>query len=188
MISTTVRPALRIERRRPRTPRSAARSRGPRPTCSRERPSGSGRRRTRPARCSGRAADAGPCPAGRSGRVTSASAIRQRALSVPWMCCEMPMPQKMIAALGARVERARPRAASRRRCRRPAHRLGREVFDVLLQRLEALGVRLDVLLVVEPSVDDHVAACALSSAHVAARLELQHVRGVPLQAPGRADP
>ena len=30
--------------------------------------------------------------------VINASAIRQRALSVPWVCCEMPMPQKMIAA------------------------------------------------------------------------------------------
>ena len=26
----------------------------------------------------------------------SASEIRQRALSVPWTCCEMPMPQKMM--------------------------------------------------------------------------------------------
>ena len=30
--------------------------------------------------------------------VIRASEIRQRALSVPWMCCEMPMPQKMIEA------------------------------------------------------------------------------------------
>ena len=36
--------------------------------------------------------------AARSGRSISASAIRQRELSVPWTCWLMPMPQKMIDA------------------------------------------------------------------------------------------
>ena len=36
--------------------------------------------------------------------VISASAIRQRALSVPWTCCEMPMPQKMIDAFERGIE------------------------------------------------------------------------------------
>ena len=33
----------------------------------------------------------------------SESAIRQRALSVPWVCCDTPMPQKMMA-LSARAK------------------------------------------------------------------------------------
>jgi hypothetical protein len=44
-----------------------------------------------------------PVPGRPTWPVTIASAIRQRALSVPWVCCEMPMPQKMIALLGAGV-------------------------------------------------------------------------------------
>ncbi len=40
----------------------------------------------------------------------SASEIRQRELSVPWMCCDTPMPQKIIAALAP----AKVRATSRR--------------------------------------------------------------------------
>ena len=42
--------------------------------------------------------------------VISASAIKQRALSVPWTCWLMPMPQKMIEAR----ERAYIRATSRK--------------------------------------------------------------------------
>ena len=38
-----------------------------------------------------------PVPGRPTWPVTMASAIRQRELSVPWTCCEMPMPQKMIA-------------------------------------------------------------------------------------------
>ena len=37
------------------------------------------------------------------------SAIRQRALSVPWTCCEMPMPHRIIEPL----EVAKARATSR---------------------------------------------------------------------------
>ena len=36
--------------------------------------------------------------AGRVARSISASAIRQRELSVPWTCWLIPMPQKMIEA------------------------------------------------------------------------------------------
>ena len=58
--------------------------------------SGSGPSRTRPARCSGRAADAARCPGRPTWPVIRHSAIRQRALSVPWTCCEMPMPHRII--------------------------------------------------------------------------------------------
>ena len=39
-----------------------------------------------------------PVPGRPTCPVTKANAMRQRALSVPWMCCEMPMPQKIMAA------------------------------------------------------------------------------------------
>ena len=61
------------------------------------------------------------------------------------------MPQKMIEASARAYLRATVRkrlgvdAADRR------HRLGRAVLDALGERLEILGVRLDVLLVVRPS-------------------------------------
>jgi hypothetical protein len=50
---------------------------------------------------------AGARPADLSGN--SASEIRLRALSVPWICCEIPMPQKIIE----RSEVAYRRASSR---------------------------------------------------------------------------
>ena len=95
--------------------------------------------------------------------VISASAIRQRALSVPWTCWLMPMPQKMIEAFAWR------RCARRRGSSRPATpqtgaiASGEKSLTLLLQRLEALGVALDVLLVVEPSVM-MVCSIAFSSA------------------------
>ena len=42
----------------------------------------------------------------------SESAIKQRALSVPWVCWEMPMPQKMLAALARANLRATVRSTS----------------------------------------------------------------------------
>ena len=60
--------ALGIERHAPGRLVLGADFRRSPPTCSRGRTSGSGRRRRRPARCSGRAADAARCRAGRSGR------------------------------------------------------------------------------------------------------------------------
>ena len=51
---------------------------------------------------------------------------------------------------------------------------------MLLQPLEALGLRLDVLGIVEAFLDDHVHQ-RVQHGNVAARLELQHVRGMALQ-------
>ena len=42
----------------------------------------------------------------------SDSAIRQRALSVPWVCCDTPMPQKMIALSARAKVRATLRSTS----------------------------------------------------------------------------
>jgi hypothetical protein len=41
-----------------------------------------------------------------------ASEIRQRALSVPWVCCDTPMPQKMIARSASAYSRATSRIRS----------------------------------------------------------------------------
>ena len=71
---------LRVERLAPEGLEQLADLRRSRPTGSRDRPSGSGRRRRRPARCSGRAAGAGRCPGRPIWPVISASAIRQRAV------------------------------------------------------------------------------------------------------------
>ena len=38
--------------------------------------------------------------------------MRQRALSVPWVCCDTPMPQKMIAARALAYLRATVRITS----------------------------------------------------------------------------
>ena len=67
------------------------------------------------------------------------------------------------------------------------HALGRERGQMLAQVLEALGVRLDVLAVVQLLLDDHVHQ-RVQQRDVAAGLELQHVGGVALRAPGRAGP
>jgi hypothetical protein len=83
-------------------------------------------------------------------------------------------------ALGGRI-RARHRA--QRRGIDPAdlgHRLGRELLQVLLELLEACGVRLDVLAVVQLLLDDHVHE-RVQERDVGAGLELQHVRGVLLE-------
>ena len=60
------------------------------------------------------------------------------------------------------------------------HPLRRERLQVLAQVLEALGVRLDVLAVVQLLLDDHVHE-RVQQRDVGAGLELQHVRGVALQ-------
>ena len=57
---------------------------------------------------------------------------------------------------------------------------GRVVADVLAQLLEILGVRLDVLPVVQPLLDDRVDQ-GVQHRHVAARAEAQRVRRVPRQ-------
>ena len=44
--------------------------------------------------------------------VISDSAIRQRALSVPWTCCEMPMPHRIIEPFEVAKRRATVRIVS----------------------------------------------------------------------------
>ena len=60
------------------------------------------------------------------------------------------------------------------------HRLGREPGEMLLEPLEAFGVRLDVLPVVELLGHDHVHH-GIEQRHVGAVPELQHVGGVALE-------
>ena len=178
MISTTVRPgsgssvAPQSSSKKPRVGRRR------RPGDSRGRPSGSGRRRRPPARCSGRAAGAGPVPGrptwpvragpGRSG--SGRCRCRGRA-------ARSPMPQKIIAASARRVqprdlaERLGVDAADRR------HRLGREVARRCSRELvEALGeplrrtagrTALPSMIVVDQGVEQR---------DVGARPERQHVR------------
>ena len=87
------------------------------------------------------------------------------------------MPQKMMRALGAGVE---PRHLADGGGGDAAHRLHllrREVLDLGLQALEALGVGLHVLDVDHALRDDDVEH-GVEQRHVAARLELQDVAGV----------
>ena len=60
------------------------------------------------------------------------------------------------------------------------HRLGREVLDLVLQRLEAGDIGLDILLVIKLFVDDDVEQ-RVEHRHVAARLELQRMGRVAHQ-------
>jgi len=79
--------------------------------------------------------------------VISASAIRQRALSVPWTCWLMPHAPEDDRGFRTRGRCGRPHAnvsaadAADRR-----HLLGREVDDLGLQLLIALGIARDILL------------------------------------------
>ena len=143
----------------------------------RDRTSGSDRRRTHPGRCSGRASGCRPgaLPAHLAGGQRHGD-IRQRALSVPWVCCEMPMPQKMIEpfrrgkdprhlAQGVGLERRTPPAmASPVKSPSPCPSGPRSRTRVCL----------DVLLVIEIVFHDHRVQDRRSAwRHVAARLELQ---------------
>ena len=60
------------------------------------------------------------------------------------------------------------------------HRLGREILDLRLERLEPGDVGLDVLLVVELLLDDRVDQ-RIQHRHVAARLEAQRIGGMTHQ-------
>ena len=82
--------------------------------------------------------------------------------------------------LGAGVEARDFAQRLRRDAADLGHRLRREVADVFDELLEILGVRLDVLPVVEFFLDDRVQH-GIEHRHVAAGPELQHVRGVALQ-------
>ena len=118
--------------------------------------------------------------------VISASAIRQRELSVPWVCWEMPMPQKIIERLGLGVgarhvaQDRRIDAADRR------HRLRREVLDLASSAPRSRDVGLDVLLVVELLLDDGVQQ-RVQHGDVAAGLNAAN-RWRGASGPGRADP
>ena len=104
----------------------------------------------------------------------------ERALSVPWVCCEIPIPQKMIPPLGLGVgARDLPDPVSLDPANR-RHLLRGEVDDVPRQRIESRDVGLDVLPVVELLGDDHVEQ-RVEQRDVGAGLELQHVGGVALQ-------
>ena len=86
----------------------------------------------------------------------SDSAIRQRALSVPWVCCDTPMPQKMMALSARAKVRATLRSTSGAMPQIGAISSGVNGFTLSASLLEALGVALDVLLVVELLADDDV--------------------------------
>ena len=60
-----------------------------------------------------------PGPADLAGQ-SRARAIRQRALSVPWTCCEIPIPQKIIAARAVAYSPGDLAERRRRRSRRSA--------------------------------------------------------------------
>ena len=60
------------------------------------------------------------------------------------------------------------------------HGFGLEVLDVVLEILEAFGVRFHVLTIVEGLFDDDVEH-GVQQRHIGSRIELQHVRGVALE-------
>ena len=62
---------------------------------------------------------------------SSASAIRQRELSVPWMCWLIPMPQKIIAARAPAKVRATSRITSGATPQSGAILSGSKPFEVL---------------------------------------------------------
>ena len=88
--------------------------------------------------------------------VISDSAIRQRALSVPWVCCDTPMPQKMMALSARAKVRATSRSVSASMPQIGAISSGVKSLMFSANGLEALDVGLDVLLVVELLGDDDV--------------------------------
>src|SRR5580658_2844750 len=97
-----------------------------------------------------------PVPGRPTCPVTSAIAIRQRALSVPWTCWEIPMPQKMIEAREVAYVRAIDRIVFRLHAANRLHRLRRESQDALGKVREALGEAVDILLVSQVLGDDGV--------------------------------
>ena len=112
--------------------------------------------------------------------VISDSAIRQRALSVPWVCCETPMPQKMIALSARAKVRATLRSTSGSMPQIGAISSGVKSLMFSAELVEALDIGLDVLLVVKLLGDDDVEH-AVEHRHVGAVLELHHVPGVALE-------
>ena len=90
------------------------------------------------------------------------------------------MPQNTIARWAVAKVRATVRSVSASMPQTAAMRSGGNSCRCCAQLLEALGVRLDVLAVVQPLLDDHVHQ-RVEQRDVGAGLELQHVGGVALQ-------
>ena len=90
------------------------------------------------------------------------------------------MPQKMIALSARAYLRATVFSVSASMPQSSAIASGVRSLTAFAQRLEILGMRLDVLLVVKILIDDRVQQ-RRQHRHVAARLELQHMRRMPLQ-------
>src|SRR5665213_3557577 len=95
----------------------------------------------------------------------SDNAMRQRALSVPWVCCDTPMPQKMMAFSA----RAKARATLR-------------MVSAGMPQTGSIssGVKSFTLLVVELLADDDVEH-GVEHGDVGAVLELHHLPGVALE-------
>ena len=82
--------------------------------------SGSGPRRTRPARCSGRAADAARCPAGRSGRSSATARSGSARCRCRGRAARCPCPRGSSSPATSRTARATSRMRLARGCRRSA--------------------------------------------------------------------
>ena len=109
---------LRIERSAPHSDAKRCRtSRVVDALVVRDTPSGSVPRRTRPARCSGRAADAGRCPAGRPGRSASSARSGSARCRCRARAARCPCPTGSSRRARSRT-RARLRGSSPPGCRR----------------------------------------------------------------------
>ena len=113
--------------------------------------------------------------------VTAASAMRQRALSVPWVLCEIPMPQKRIPASAPGVDAGHGAKGGGVDAAHRGHRLRGERLDVAAQVLETLGPGRHVPPVVELLGDDDVEE-RVQEGHVRAGTEPEYVPGVPGEA------
>ena len=119
-----------------------------------------------------------PVPGRPTCPVIIVSAIRQRALSVPWMCCEMPMPHRIIDARDVANRRATSRIFGAGMPQTGAIASGLYVGDVCLQFLVALRAVVDEALRDQPFLDDRVHH-RVQQRDVGVRLELQVMRRVP---------
>ena len=178
MISTTVSPGLRVERAPPQRLEAARAPRRCRRAGSPAASSGSGRHRSRPERCSGRATDAGPCPAA----PPAPSSARARSGNARCRCraraARCPCPRGSSIRRTSRTA-APPRGSSARR--NPAdrrHRLGAVAGDILPQFVEAARAIRDEARRGEPLLDDRVHH-RVEQRDVGVRLDLQEMRGMP---------
>ena len=107
--------------------------------------------------------------------VISASAIRQRALSVPCTCCEMPMPHRIIEPRDVAYRRATSRMTRRGNAAHGRHRFRTVVRDVLANLLVTARAVGDELCRDQAFLDDGVHH-RVEHGHVGVGLELQIVR------------